>query len=715
MISQNDQRSYDRHEARAASVSEEGASDSDYEDCESFRDASMFGSPERALPRQPSVILRDGRRVRRSITMTSLRTRSERIDIEEETDTRPRSSASRLLSAFLSPVTFVWGSLTAPQNHGLVKCVLAYFIASLAVFVPQFSEFLGHGDGKHFVATCTVYFHPSRSMGSMIQATIYALMALSWAVLISVSSMATAIGFNQIDHRSLGHAVVLLVYVCGGVGFIGYWKQRMGDPTVGVAASMASMVVFFNITREGSIQLGQLSLRKVLQYFFIVILGLFISNVVNYILWPVSADHNLKRDMFKSTSQFSQFLSLVTRRFLLQSRSDSLEKSFAEAVKENQTVFASLQKNLKESQYEYYLRGRETEYDLLARITKSMKNLAQHLNGLKSSCDAQMNLLPETSHLYRDSELDFNPGTTLSQAGSDASTSTAQDLRSSALVRAFIYHLGPPMKSLAYTTKQALKEMPFDKNNMVNMPSQLFVNIDRAISLYTETRDSALIELYQHRSSTNDKNLDEIADREEIAASMDYFSYSLLQFVNETRELMYCLKDLEAYQVTRPRRSWSFLFAWRARPSQVNSRSSSKGLELKYQPERNLWRSISQITSTWQYQIWQFLRCFKSTQVRFAIKVGVGAALFALPAMIDSLRPIFVEWRLEWGLLSFFIILNSSVGGTYSAAFWRITGSALGTGLAMITWSLFPAQPYALAPLGACIAAPCMYMIVGSS
>ncbi|CCG82470.1 Putative uncharacterized protein [Taphrina deformans PYCC 5710] len=629
--------------------------------------------------------------------MTSLRqTARPTHEAENGLKHRKDSRLGRVGGLVLSPFSFLLEAVSAPRNHGLVKCVIAYFIASLAVFDPQFADLIGHGDGKHFVATCTVYFHPSRSTGSMIQATLYAIIALSWAVIVSVASMATAIGFNTVDQRGVGHAVVLVVYVFGGVGFIGYWKQRMADPTVGVAASMASMVIFFNITREGSIQLGEFSTRKVLQYFFIVVLGLAISNLVNYVLWPVSASHNLKKDMFKTTDQFSHFLSLVTRRFLQQSPSESLEKSFTDAVATNQTVFASLQRNLNESRYEYFIKGREDEYTLLAKITKSMKNLAQHLNALKASCDAQMDLVPEqsngSSHILK-------------------STDTAQEERTDGLVRAFIFHLGPPMKSLAYTTKQALREMPFDENYMVNLPSQLFINIDRALSLYEEARSAALDEMYQDRPRTPVHHLDEIADREEICASMDYFSYSLQEFVCETREMMYCLKELEAYHTHMPSRSWRFLLFWKSSSKRPKSRKRSAQGQVS-PPTAKLLPRLAKYWEGVQLKLWKALRALRNKNLRFAMKVGGGAAIFALPAMIDSLRPIFVEWRLEWGLLSFFIILNSSVGGTYSAAFWRVTGSALGTGLAMVAWSLFPAERYALAPIGACIAAPCMWMII---
>jgi hypothetical protein len=63
----------------------------------------------------------------------------------------------------------------------------------MATFLPPIANFLGHQDGKHIVATITVYFHPARSAGSMEEAVILGIMAFCYAVFISVSSMAVSV------------------------------------------------------------------------------------------------------------------------------------------------------------------------------------------------------------------------------------------------------------------------------------------------------------------------------------------------------------------------------------------------------------------------------------------------------------------------------------------------------------------------------------------
>ena len=90
-----------------------------------------------------------------------------------------------------------WAWLHTPAAKGILKSSLAYLLGSMATFLPPIANFLGHQDSKHLVCTITVYFHPSRSQGSMQEAIILGLGAFFYAVFVSVSSMATSVFFES--------------------------------------------------------------------------------------------------------------------------------------------------------------------------------------------------------------------------------------------------------------------------------------------------------------------------------------------------------------------------------------------------------------------------------------------------------------------------------------------------------------------------------------
>jgi hypothetical protein len=152
----------------------------------------------------------------------------------------------------------------------VLKCTLAYWLGSLAVFGPRFAEFLGKTDGMHLVATTAVYFHPARSIGSniilgffwlkvdMIETTGFALASLAYSVAVSSGSMATASYFKRRNRLDLGHALTLIIWCGGGIGLLAYAKQKLGKPAFNTACSLACMVIFVNLVRDGrTFHIGQ--------------------------------------------------------------------------------------------------------------------------------------------------------------------------------------------------------------------------------------------------------------------------------------------------------------------------------------------------------------------------------------------------------------------------------------------------------------------------
>jgi len=85
----------------------------------------------------------------------------------------------------------------------------------------------------------------------MIETTGFALVALAYSVAVASGSMATAAYFNQIDRLALGHTFILIIWCGGGIAVLAYAKQTLRKPAVNTACSLASMVIFVNLVRDG--------------------------------------------------------------------------------------------------------------------------------------------------------------------------------------------------------------------------------------------------------------------------------------------------------------------------------------------------------------------------------------------------------------------------------------------------------------------------------
>lgn len=118
------------------------------------------------------------------------------------------------------------------------------------------------------------------------------------------------------------------------------------------------------------------------------------------------------------------------------------------------------------------------------------------------------------------------------------------------------------------------------------------------------------------------------------------------------------------------------------------------------------------VKKSWRFKLWQSLRAFRRTDVQFGIKVGVGAIIFAIPAFAWTMRPTFSAWRGEWGLITYLVIMNKSVGGTTVTIPLRFVGTFLGAVLAYVAWTIFPYNPYLLSATGFLTSCACFYIIL---
>lgn len=85
----------------------------------------------------------------------------------------------------------------------------------------------------------------------MYEASIYAWAAFLYSTVVGMASMAVTVAFARFGWIEAGHFLVLMLFCAGGLGYIGYVKQKLAHPTVGVACSLASISLITILTKEG--------------------------------------------------------------------------------------------------------------------------------------------------------------------------------------------------------------------------------------------------------------------------------------------------------------------------------------------------------------------------------------------------------------------------------------------------------------------------------
>lgn len=333
---------------------------------------------------------------------------------------------------------------------------------------------LGQQDGKHMVATITVYFHPARSQGSMFEAVMLATLAFTYAAFIGFTSMGVSILFVRVlDLVALGHAIVLIIFCGGGLGLVGWIKQRLGHPLVNISCSLTSLAIITVLTKEGAVQAGTFSDDKIVQVLKMIVMGVIATTAVSFFMFPISARGDLRKNLIDFTDSLSGVLAVTTQSFLVGS-ADELEKpEYRGAMDKYKGLLASMEKNLVEAKYEHFVAGRERQYWLEAKLVCCMQRLAQDIGGLRSAAATQFLILaqpemgssPGVSHenatIISDSE-DAEPPLILTAINEVPETEESEPDPNSAernppksmltpadVFSEFILHLGPSIVSLS--------------------------------------------------------------------------------------------------------------------------------------------------------------------------------------------------------------------------------------------------------------------------
>lgn len=157
---------------------------------------------------------------------------------EQDVDADQASRLQRILDFFRLP------DLTAAQR-GILKCSIAYFIATLFTFVPALSKLIASPfdldhpiRGSHSIATVATYYNPAKSLGEMMEADIFMIWAASFALLACLGSMSTAVWLNEIGLHTTSHVVIVVIWLAGSMGLVAWMKVKVGKAQFGSVSLM---------------------------------------------------------------------------------------------------------------------------------------------------------------------------------------------------------------------------------------------------------------------------------------------------------------------------------------------------------------------------------------------------------------------------------------------------------------------------------------------
>ncbi|ODV90972.1 hypothetical protein CANCADRAFT_31772 [Tortispora caseinolytica NRRL Y-17796] len=291
----------------------------------------------------------------------------------------------------------------------------------------------------------------------------------------------------------------------------------------------------------------------------------------------------------------------------------------------------------------------------------------------------------------------------------------------------FVYHLGPPIRNISDIMSNILADMPFDAapEFYLRDTSRYSASLKTCLDQYSAIRVQSIASLYTSDTSGS-KTPDIAADQEEIAASCGSFAYSLENLASELLTFLSVMEDYRGYLNQRRPRTWQWAKFWRSLNVDSASRTLSSMAHFFHRNDgvydlaadgavrmsfhNNAYDSTRH--SRFGFVVWKGLRYFRHNDVKFGLKVGLGAIILGAPAVIPSTREVYQHWHLEWAVVTYSIMMNMSIGGTALTALPRAIGTTIGAVAAMAAWFLFPENPYALAIAGWLLSLPCFYIVL---
>uniref|UniRef100_A0A0K3CLP7 DUF221-domain-containing protein n=2 Tax=Rhodotorula toruloides TaxID=5286 RepID=A0A0K3CLP7_RHOTO len=633
----------------------------------------------------------------------------------------------------------------SPLAKNVAKCALSYFLAELFTFVPFLSDALGSPfdvDGPiknaHVVATVAVYFMPSRTIGGMVEADLFLSLAALFAIFLSCGSMAMTVFLDAYDLLTLGHALVIVLWIGCGYGCLAFAKVVWAKPTVSTACSLVSLVCSPIITKEGAF-LGEFQTEAIKRVLLIALVGSVISNLVCFLVWPQSATTQFQTDLDRTLDSFSTLLDMLARTFLLDPDYAITSTELKRAIETHKSTFTTLRTSLSQAKYEVFDRrisGRTTIYD---SVVAKMQHLAQGLTGMRAGCSLQFDILRARER-----------GVVV-EAGDDGL------LDEIIVLERFKERVEPSLRQVVASSKRVLHALKAPANSMADdleAPTsasedlfRLQQELEQDLALFRREHSKAVKILYRSLPEKTFFGGDlesSLAQGETGGAPNEnlfriyHFCFNLEEWAGELLALVSIFIRLRAtdeamrQDLRQARARWGRIanvgsvLASISTGRQFDSTLTQKAEQLGRHKHRSVFPEIIDgalsshqvdaaelpILARVKLSLWHLAYHLRQPNLRFAIKTGAGAAILSAPAFIPSLRPLWLTWRGEWSVISYMVIAAPSLGQTNFLAFGRIAGTAFGAAVALACWTAFPENALVLPVLGALFSAPCFYVAV---
>ncbi|KAI8391655.1 Fusaric acid resistance protein-like-domain-containing protein [Radiomyces spectabilis] len=543
-------------------------------------------------------------------------------------------------------IAYLYRRFSSRIVRRVLKCTLAYFIATLFSLIHPLARAMGQA--PYLACTGTLFSHPGRTIGAQIDATVTSSIGTCLGIIYGLGILAATVAYNthHPDSISVGGAITALLFLLGV--FVAQ-LIRQAYTKLYFFTSQFMVVLLFSLTHG----LGYTSVPMTLTFEWGIplVVGAFISLIVNVLIWPESAVDGLGRALASTMMGSRELLDIITKQFFLDPHTESVpdETIDALAVRIRQDV-TKVNTAYQEAKYEIsytYIKPSE-----LGEIRKALDRLTRHLNILGGSLKSERALFGKEEELADGMSTDEEDNSCRSPErqrthyaglrGTSASRSMS-DIRSQAFGAAMDYaqtgrYSSPRLPSYISTHRAPTEEpQDTDTEEHVSRPIQSYLSLT-SLGL---KRPTAL-----PRKSSRQI---EYGDRSLLATYIENLRDPLMQLSLECLAVLDCVResicaelDVDDEADMTVRKTWSAYFCHlfklpkKQKRSSQSHRHGKQACDCAYRLNKII-EQFDQAEKKRMHALYEFNFSQSSYQ---SLDLGVREELFLVFFFIFSLREV---------------------------------------------------------------------------
>lgn len=586
----------------------------------------------------------------------------------------------------------------------------------------------------HLVTNAAIWFHAAKTRAGLVEG---GLVGVLWVTITSlVSYLALFVGgwlhqrfSDEVEPLAWQSKVVSLgVFVFGYSWLLAFFKANANRASVGTATSISNVSFYLVMLREAPIvnyrqsdntplpwpdweDLSESVGKKAQHVFVAVLLGMFISLMVGWVVRPTTASDGLRRQLSRTLSSFRNLLPQLLEPIVSEQQrlpdntGQKLHGAKPEELKESLRVHRQRLQDLKR---ELSACGLEPlEWSVWARrhqlkdLVVCLDGLSLHLSGMTSALE--LRVIDHNSDAYR----------------GDLDTATYMEVIGR--IRGPVVRLGKVCDG-ALEKIQGMVETALDPKSTAKGTSdwmkELRRDMEQAIDLFHQQYDLAvgeLPDLNEYSSKTTEEQLFVVY----------FFVFSLREFVDELYDILpqvaaVCRPPPTRAQsiiqcIREPRLQWASKHFWSLWDTGATTELESRHEVSQFADPRSL-HAAKHDGRWWQRaarSLWLVLMWMRRLNVRFATKYALLVTLLSMPCYwdLETYRE-FHRWRLDWMVVSAAAIMVPTVGGSTLVSIYRILGTFAGGLAAFLVYELTHQTPWLTYLLLVLFSVPCFHIIL---